>query len=133
MSNSLTSESKVRGVYEQLRAFKKDHGDASVKNLANKMFRMIIHTSKEFSNTSIYFSAILPKFGRSFNSLINYVNNEFSNLCLDNQKIGFIGYSNFAVNHHGFFWKDKIQTSNIGLRQLAIDFISHGRLKKLIF
>ena len=33
MSNSLTSESKVRGVYEQLRAFKKDHGDASVNSV----------------------------------------------------------------------------------------------------
>ena len=111
--------------FEHIRAFKKDHGYASVKNLANKIFRLIIHTTKEFSNTSIYFSTILPKFGRSFNSLINYVNNEFLNLCLDNQKIGFIRHSNFAVNHHDFFWRDKIQTSNIGLRQHRFATTSH--------
>ena len=59
----------------------------------------MIHTSKEFPNTSIYFSTILPKFGRSFNWITNYVNNEVFKLCLDNQKMEFIQHSNFTVNH----------------------------------
>ena len=75
----------MRGVSEQFRAFQKDHDDASVRsiiihvgindlprdnqmNVAKQIYRLMIHTGKEFSNTSI--------FGRSFNSMINYVNNE---------------------------------------------------------
>ena len=136
--NYSAGRSKVRGVYEQLRAFKKNHGNASVKSIivhvgtnhplqentvdvANKICRLLVHTSTEFPNTSIYFSAILPKFGRSFNRMINYVNNEVFNLCLDNLKMEFIWRINSAVNHdlnYDFFWKDKIHTSNIGLRQL---------------
>ena len=54
--------------------------------VTNKVCRLIIHTSKELPNTSTYFSAILPKFGRNFNSMVNYVNNEVFNLCLDNHK-----------------------------------------------
>ena len=74
--NYSASGSKVRDVYEQLRAFKKDHDDASIKSIiilagtnhllrynpvdvANKICRLMIHTSKEFPNTSINFSAIL--------------------------------------------------------------------------
>ena len=67
--------------------------------------------------------------------MINYVNNEVFNLCLDNQKIEFIQHRNFVVNHdlnYDFFWKDKIHTSNIGLRQLAKGFISQVRLKEFI-
>ena len=105
--NYSAGRSKVRGVYEQLRAFKKNHGNTSVKSIivhvgtnhplqentvdvANKICRLLVHTSTEFPNTSIYFSAILPKFGRSFNRMINYVNNEVFNLCLDNLKMEFI-------------------------------------------
>ena len=64
--------------------------------------------------------------------MINYMNNEVSNLCLDNQKTEFIQHSNFAVNHdlnYDFFGKNKTHTSNIGLRQLVHDFISHVRVK----
>ena len=83
-----TGGSNVRGVYEQHWAFKKDHGDASVKSIiihvgtnclppespvemANKICRLMIHTSKEFSNILTYFLAILTKFGRSLNSIIS--------------------------------------------------------------
>ena len=61
--NYSTGGSKVRGVYEQLWAFKKDHGDASVKSIiihvgtnhrprdnpldvANKICGLVLHTSK---------------------------------------------------------------------------------------
>ena len=44
----------------------------------------------------------------------------------------FIQRSKFAINHdlnYNFVWKDKIHTSNIGLRQLAIDFNLQARVK----
>ena len=70
----------------------------------------MLHTSNEFPNTSIYFSAILHKFGKTafdrtlpkftkFNGMINYVNNKVFNLCFENQKTKFIQQSNFAVKH----------------------------------
>ena len=83
--------------------------------MANKLSRLTIYASKEFLNTSIYFLVILSKFGISFDSMINYVNSEVFNLCIDNQKIEFIQHSNFAVNYHlnyDFFQKGKIYTSN---------------------
>ena len=138
--NYSTNASKV-GVYEHFRVFKKDYDDASVKStmihagvnhrprdnpmhVANKICRLMVHTSKESPNTLIYFLAILPNFGRSFNSMINYGNNEVFNFCLGNQKMEFIQHSNFAVNHNlnYDFWKDKIHkthTSNISSWQLT--------------
>ena len=65
--------------------------------------------------------------------MINYVNNEVFSLCIDNQKIEFIQHSNFEANcylNYDIFRKGKVYTSNIGLRQLAKDFISHLRLIK---
>ena len=95
---------------KQLRAFKKVHGDTSVKYViihvgtnhllrdnpvdvakksadvhASKEFEMMVHASKEFRK--MYFSATIPKLAGSFQSMINYVNNEAFNLCLDNQKM----------------------------------------------
>ena len=64
--------------------------------------------------------------------MINYVNNKVFNLCLDNQKMEFIQHSKFAINHdlnYNFVWKDKIHTSNIGWRQLVIDFNLQARVK----
>ena len=101
----MTGGSKVRDIDEQQQAFKKDHGNVSVisvlihfgtshlprdnpEDVANKICRLMIHTSKEFPNTSTYLSAILHKFGRIFNSMKSYVNNEDFNVCLDNQKMG---------------------------------------------
>ena len=66
--------------------------------------------------------------------MINYMNKEFFDLCLDNQKIEFMQRSIFAVNHdlnYDFFWKGKIHTSNIGFRQLAKDFVPHIRVKNV--
>ena len=70
----------------------------------------MVHAGKEFPKTSVHISAILPKFGRSFDSMTNYVNNEVFNLCLDNQKMEIYTTHNFAINHYlnyDFFWKDK--------------------------
>ena len=75
---------------------------------------------------------MLPKFGRSFDGMINYVNNKVFNLRLDNQKMEIIYHSNFVANHElncDLFWKDKIHPSYIGFRQLDKDFISHVSLK----
>ena len=47
----------------------------------------------------------------------------------------FIQHSSLAVNHdlnYDFFWKDKIHTSNISLRQLAKKALIHTH-KKLMF
>ena len=155
--NYSTNASKV-GVYGHFRVFKKDYDDASVKStmihagvnhrprdnpvhVANKICRLMVHTSEESPNTLIYFSAIFPNFGRSFNSMINYGNNEVFNFCLDNQKMKFIQYSNFAVNHnlnYDYFWKDKIHkthTSNISLRQLTtrLYFKYKGKVRRVLF
>ena len=84
--------------------------------------RLMINTSREFPNASVYFSAILLKLGRNFNSITNYVNNELFNLRLGNQKVKLIQLGNSAVNHdlnYEFLRKDKIHTRNNGLRQLA--------------
>ena len=106
----------MRGVYEQVRGFKKDHSNDSVEliiihvgtnhlprdnavDVANKIFRLMINACKEFPNTLLYFLAILPKFGGSCNTMLSFVNSEAFNLCLDNQKIEFIQHGNFAVNY----------------------------------
>lgn len=117
---------------QQIRVFKKNDGDTSVRELdydsdSNMIFtgripRGCSHTSREFPNASVYFSAILLKLGRNFNSITNYVNNEFFNLRLGNQKVKLIQLGNSAVNHdlnYEFLRKDKIHTRNNGLRQLA--------------
>ena len=62
-----------------------DVAKKSADVLASKEFEMMVHASKEFRK--IYFSTTLPKLARSFKSMINYVNNEAFNLCLDNQKM----------------------------------------------
>ena len=70
---------KVRGVYEQMRTFRENHQEAAIKNviiyvgtnhlprdqpsdITTKISKLLLHATKEFTNTSIYFSAILPKF-----------------------------------------------------------------------
>ena len=121
---------------------KKDHGDSSLKSIiihvgtnhlprdnpvdmANKIWRLMIHTSKEFPNTLIYFSAILPKFNRSFNSMINCVNNEVFSLCLDNQKSEFIQHSNFEVNHDLLQSRYAVVWNACFHHQDHLDFVKH--------
>ena len=86
-------------------------------DVAKQICGLMIYASKEFSITSIYFSAMLPKFGRRFDSMINYVNNKVFNLCLDNQKMEIMHYSNFEANHelnYEFFGKTKyIQVTSV--------------------
>ena len=70
---------KVRGVYEQMRTFRENHQEAAITNviiyvctnhlprdqpsdITTKISKLLLHATKEFTNTSIYFSAILPKF-----------------------------------------------------------------------
>ena len=70
---------KVRGVYEQMRTFRENHQEAAITNviiyvgtnhlprdqpsdITTKISNLLLHATKEFTNTSIYFSAILPKF-----------------------------------------------------------------------
>ena len=83
---------KVRGVYEQTRTFRENHQEAAVTNViihvgTNHIPRdhpsdittksqLLLHTTKEFQNTSIYFSTILPKFNNTFFEMINHVNSE---------------------------------------------------------
>ena len=80
---------------------------------------------KEFPNTSIYFSAILPKFDNTFFEMINHVNSKKFELYSHYHQLRFIQHQGFAKNHEmnkDLFWKDMIHTSNKGLRQLARDF-----------
>ena len=74
---------------------------------------------KEFPNTSIYFSAILPKFDNTFFEMINHVNSKKFKLCSHYDQLRFIEHQGFAKNHEmnkDLFWKDMIHTSNNGLR-----------------
>ena len=69
----------VREVYEQMRIFRENHQQAAVTNviihiginhlprehpgdITTKISKLLLHVTKEFPKTSIYFSAILPKF-----------------------------------------------------------------------
>ena len=96
--NYSTGGSKARGTYEQLRGSKKNLADTSVKSMiihvginhlssdnpmdvTSKICRLMFYGSKELLKTSIYFWVVLLTFGRSFNSKINYVNDEFFNFC----------------------------------------------------
>ena len=89
---------KVRGVYEQTRTFRENHQEAAVANviihvdtnhlsrdhpsdITTKISKLLLHATKEFPNTSIYFSAILPKFNNTFFEMINHVNSEIFELC----------------------------------------------------
>ena len=141
---------KVRGVYEQMRTFRENHQEAAVTNviihvgtshlprdhpsdITTKTSKLLLHATKEFPNTSIYFSAILPKFNNTFFEMINQVNSEIFELCSYYHQLRFIQHQNFAVNHEmnkELFWKDMIHTSNNGLRQLVRDFIKHVRFRK---
>ena len=87
---SLALGSKVRGVYEQMRNFRENHQEAAVANIiihigtnhlprshpsdiTAKISKLLLHATKELPNTSIYFSAILPKFNNTFFEMINHV------------------------------------------------------------
>ena len=98
-----------------------------------KISKQLLPATKEFPNTSIYFSAILPKFNNTFFEMINQVNSEIFELRSYYHQLRFIQHKNFAVNHEmnkELFWEDMIHTSNNGLRQLARDFIKHIRFQK---
>ena len=136
---------KVRGVYEQMRTFRENHQEAAVTNviihvgtshlprdhpsdITTNTSKLLLHATKEFPNTSIYFSAILPKFNNTFFEMINHVNSEIFELCSYYHQLRFIQHQGFAKNHEmskELFWKDIIHTSKNGLRQLARDFIKH--------
>ena len=141
---------RVRGVYEQMRTFRENHQEAAVTNviihvgtnhlprdhpsdITTKISKLLIHATKEFPNTSIYFSAILPKFNNTFFEMINHVNSEIFELCSYYHQLRFIQHQDLGANHemnNKLFWKDMIHTSNNGLRQLARDFIKHVRFRK---
>ena len=89
---------KVRGIYEQMLTFRENHQEAAVTNviihvgtshlprdhpsdITTKTSKLLLHATKEFPNTSIYFSAILPKFNNTFFEMINHVNSEIFELC----------------------------------------------------
>ena len=147
--NYSVGRAKVRGVYEQMRTFRENHQEAAVTNViihvgTNHIPRdhpsdittksqLLLHTTKEFQNTSIYFSTILPKFNNTFFEMINQVNSEIFELCSYYHQLRFIQHQDSGANHemnNKLFWKDMIHTSNNGLRQLARDFIKHVRFRK---
>ena len=121
---------KVRGVYEQMRTFRENHQEAAVTNviihvgknhlprhhpsdITTKISKLLLHATKEFPNTSIYFSAIRPKFNKTFFEMINHVNSEIFELCSYYHQLRFIQHHDFAVNHEinkELFWKDMIHT-----------------------
>ena len=89
---------KVGGVCEQMR--RENHQEAAVTNIiihvpTNHIPRdypskLLLHATKEFPNTLIYFSAILPKFNNTFFEMINHVNSEISELRSYYHQLGFI-------------------------------------------
>ena len=107
----------------------RDHPSDITTNISK-----LLPATKEFPNTSIYFSAILPKFNNTLFEMINHVNSEIFELCSYYYQLRFIQHQNFAVNHEmnkELFWEDMIHTSNNGLRQLARDSIKHVRFHKI--
>ena len=141
--------SKVRGAYDQIRRFHAEHENANVNTIilhigtnhlprdkpedtARKICKLMNHIRKEFPQTRILYSAILPKFNRSFNSIINYVNNEIFEFCMLDKQMSFIQHNTFAVNHNlnsRLYSKDNLHPNNLGLRQLAKDIIEQVRIK----
>ena len=141
---------KVRGVYEQMRNFRENRQEAALTNiiihvgtnhfprdhpsdLTAKISKFLLYATKEFPNTSIYFSAILPKFNNTFFEMINHLTTEIFEFLSYYHQLGFIQYQDFAKNHEmskELFWKDMIHASNNGLRQLARDFNKHLRFGK---
>ena len=107
---------KVRGVYGQMRTFRENHQEAAVTNviihvgtnhlprdhpsdITTKISKLLLHATKEFPNTSIYFSAILPKFNNTFFEMINHENSEIFELCSYCNQLRFIQHQYFAKNH----------------------------------
>ena len=79
---------KVRGVHEQMQIFRENHQEAAATNviihvgtnhlprenpscITTKISKLLLHATKEFPDTSTYFSAILPKFNDTFFEMIN--------------------------------------------------------------
>ena len=139
---------KVRGVYEQMRTFR-DHQEAAVSNviihvdinhlsrghscdITTKISKILLQATKEFPNTWIYFSAILPKFNNTFFEMINHVNSEIFKLCSYFHQLRFIQHQDLNITkiNKELFWKDMSHTSDNGLPQLARDFIKPVRFRK---
>ena len=140
----------MRGVHEQMQTFRENHQEAAATNviihvgtnhlprdnpsyITTKISKLLLHATKEFPDTSIYFSAILPKFNNTFFEMINQVNSEILKLCSYYHQLRFIKHQDFAKNHKmnkELLWKDMIHTSNNSLRQLARNFIKHVRFRK---
>ena len=101
-------------------------------DITTKKSKLLLYATKEFPNTPIYFSAILPKLNNTFFETINHVNSEIFELCSYYDQLRFIQHQKFAVNHemNQLFWKDMIHTSNSGVQQLARDFIKRVRFRK---
>ena len=140
--------SRVKGIYDQIRKFQNEHERATVDkiilhigtnhlpyeqpmNVAQKICRLLTYLKEQFPNSRILYSAILPKFNKTFNYSINLVNSVVFDFCSKHSNMGFIHHSIFAINHElnkKLYWKDNLHTSNLGLRQLAKDLISYIRV-----
>ena len=139
---------KVRGVYEQMRTFR-DHQEAAVSNviihvdinhlsrghscdITTKISKILLQGTKEFPNTWVYFSEILPKFNNTFFEMINHVNSEIFKLCSYFHQLRFIQHQDLNITkmNKELFWKDMTHTSDNGLPQLARDFIKPVRFRK---
>ena len=145
---------KVKGIYDQFRKFKEEHQNASVKNVlvhvgtnhlllpnndpddvARKIGKLLNFLTYELPEAKVFFSAILPKYDAKFFHIIDRVNIAIFFMSLKNPKIHFIKHKKFAINNelnYQFFWKDKLHTSDQGLRQLAKDFIDSIRHNKYL-
>ena len=94
-------------------------------NITTKISKLLLHATKEFPNTSIYFSTILPKFNNTFFEMINQVNSEIFELRSYYHQLRFIQHQDFPKIHEmnkEIFWKDMIHASNNGLRQSRLNF-----------
>ena len=105
------------------------------KDTAKEICKLLVRIQYQFPNTVIFYSGILPKFGKKSFGDINYINASVFNLCARSQRMHFISHNSFAVNgslNESFFWKDRIHTNKRGLQQLTFDFIKDVKYRSLL-
>ena len=148
--NFSKSGAKVKHVYDQFREFKELHGDTVVSNVIvhvgtnhlprddpcdvlRKISKLLLFLQKEMKESTIYFSAIIPKFGSQSFRTINFINREIQSLCSSINKMYFISHLSFtklADLNHELYRADKIHANRKGLRQLAWDFMDAVHYKR---
>ena len=117
---------------EEFSAFRENHQEAAVTNVIihvvtnhlprdhpndiTKISKLLLHSTKRFPNTSIYFSVILLKFNNIFFEMINHMNSEMFELCSYYHQLRFIQHQDkpkitkWAKSFSGKIWSVQVKT-----------------------